>query len=236
MSKQSIPTWLKRNNGWGGPYEKIVEAALHHAQHGEYPNIAFEGTTLELVTAIYVEHAKRAGALDGLYLTWRNVADKMANSLDLQPDDVLLIPGFGLGALYDAARRIQPELRIVSVECQNWLVQIAEAVGISLIKGDFLGGVSLPLKVNKVLCNPPMGRLWGYNKVEADFLAAIARHTQPGDLVAILLPGEPGYWWEKLPNAHKPLNDLFEIQEEELVANPAAPKSITCTRYLLERV
>lgn len=235
MTKQSIPAWLKRNSGWGGPYEKLVEAAQLHAQTGDHPQIAFEGTTLEMVTAIYLEHAKKAGTFDGLYCTWRHVADKMAASLKLQPEDVLLIPGLGLGALYDAARRIQPELCIVSVECQNWLVQVAEAAGIGVVKGDFLNGLSLPLQINKVLCNPPMGKLWGFNKVEGEFLERITERTLPGNLVAILLPGEPGYWWDKLPGKYSWLRQAYDTQEAEMTQNAAAPKSITCTRYLLER-
>lgn len=236
MSKKSIPAWLKKNNGWGGPYEKIVEAITYHAGHGDHPNIAFEGSTLELATALYTEHAKKAGVSGGLYCTWRNVAEKMAKSLNLQPGDTVLIPGLGLGALYQAVHTVQPEASALGVECQEWLVQIARAVEMPVVHGDFLDGVMIPYHFNKVLCNPPMGKLWGSNAVERLFLDKIAERTIAGEKVAILLPGNPGHFWKQLTKNYEYLHSAFHIVEEEEIQNAAAPKSILTTRYLLERV
>lgn len=246
MSKQSIPYWVKRTrNGGGDFYGKLTDACLAFAAAGgDHPQIAFEGSStgslqssvLELGSQLYAEYAKKAGAMEGLYCTWRHVADKMAASLKLEERDVLLIPGFGFGALYEAARRIQPRMQIGAVEVQPWLVRIAEAAEVPVIHGDFVDGCALPLFVTKVLCNPPMGRVYGQQMAEAEFMTKIADITDAGHLVAILLPGGPGEWWGKLRNKHAWLEKAFEVKEAELIANAAAPKSITVTRYLLERV
>ena len=243
MPKQSIPYWVKQHARNGNAREAIVEAAQVYARQGQHPQIAFEASpasspqaaVLELATALYAEYTKKVGAIDGLYCTWRNVADKMAKSLNLQPNDTVLIPGLGLGALYEAARRAQPEVILVIVECQEWLVKIVEAAGIHAIHGDFLDGISIPITTRATLCNPPMGRLWGHAKIECEFLSKIAERSYTGDLTAILLPGQPGYFWDKLPKSYDWLSNAFEVKEAELIANPAAPKSIVVTRYLLER-
>lgn len=237
MSKKSIPYWVKQNGGgWGRIFEKMVEVAQVHTTTGDHPDVVCEGkTTLELITEIYIEYAKKVGAADGLYCTWRNVAEKMAKSLKLQPGDKVLIPGLGLGALYQAVETVQPEAEVFGVECQRWLVQIAEAVQMPVVHGDFLDGVSIPFNFDKVLCNPPMGKLWGHNKVECEFLEKIADRTVAGDQVAILLPGDSDSFWGKLLKKHEWLRSTFGIKEEELLTNAAAPKSITVTRYLLEK-
>lgn len=241
MSKKSISAWIKAKSGWGGPYEAIVEAALYHAQHSDHPDIAFEGTTLELATALYLEHAKKAGATGGLYCTWRHVAEKLVNSLRLQPGQTVFIPGMGLGALDSAVRTLEPQAKVVGVECQDWLVRVGQAAGLPVEGGDFLNGVAVPQFAQRipfcdtVLCNPPMGRLWGHNAVEREFLDRIAGLTHTSQKVAILLPGEPGHFWKQLPNKFANLRSTFHIEEEEFIANAAAPKSIIVTRYLLER-
>lgn len=235
MSKVSIPYWLKKHNGWGGPYEAIVKAVAEHATTGDCAEIAFEGSALELATALYTQYAQKAGAADGLYCTHRHVAEKMAKSLMLKPNDIVLIPGLGLGALYQAVRTVQPEAHPLGVEIQQWMVDIAGAVGMPCIHGDFLDGVIIPSNFTKVLCNPPMGRVFGVNRVECEFLEKIADRTVAGDLVAILLPNDSEFFWKKLLKKHEWLRDAFSIEEEELIANATAPKSITVTRYLLER-
>lgn len=236
MSKVSIPYWLKKNNGWGGPYEKIVEAVLYYAQHRDHPDIAFEGSTLALATELYTTHAHKAGAAGGLYCTRPDVAEKMARSFKLRPSQVVLIPGLGLGALAEAALAVQPEALLVGVECQDWLVRVAQAARLPVTPGDFLNGVSLPA-VGAVLVNPPYGNLWGSKQIERDFMARVAAVTQPGVKIAALLPGEPGFFFDKLPNAFAPLRTLFEIEEAEYYPEGAAlPRSIPCTRYLLTRV
>ncbi len=237
MSKKSIPAWLKQNNGWGGPYEAIVGAITYYAHQGDHPDIAFEGSTLELATELYTTHAKKAGAAGGLYCTGREVAEKMAKSLNLRKGHVVLNPGSGLHSLTQAVRTVEPRTTIVCVECQDWLVKISQAVGLPVIPGDFESGVMLREDIDAVIVNPPWGKLWGSNQIEREFMSRIAAVTQPSVRVAALLPGTPGHFFEKLTNGFAPLRSLYAVIETEFYPDGAAlPKSLPCTRYLLERV
>lgn len=235
MSKQSIQTWLKKHNGYQGPYGAIAEAVTLHAEKGDHPGILFEGTALELATALYTEQAKKTGALNGLYCTRPEVAFKMAQSLQLRAGMTVLNPGSGLLALTDAVYKVSSELRVINIENQDWLVQACQAAGRDVWPGDFLELSTTFPEFDAVIVNPPWGKMWGYGNIDAEFMTHIVARAKSGTRIAALLGGERDYWFEKLKRKYQGLQDQLRIIETQYYQNGASlPKSIPCTRYLLE--
>lgn len=240
MSKVSISTWVKKNNGMGDIYGHIVQAVRQFAAEGSHPDIQWDGEDpLLFANVLYLEQAHRAkGVCGGLYCTRPEVAKRMAESLKLRHSETVLNPGCGLLSLTRAVAEVAPSAWVVNVEHQDWLIQISQVTDYLVTPGDFLEGLDLP-PFDAVIVNPPWGKMGGYSSIEQTFMARIASLTRPGTKIAALLPGGPGYFFDRLPKKFERLKSELAVRQTEYLERHTAtlPHNITeCTRYLLERV
>ena len=238
QKKYSLAYWVKMNRSWD--FSKDMAAAVQAFKSaGEHPEIEFTGTPLEFCNALYLEWMKRGSAsacFPGFYPTPHDVAVKMARSLDIISDEVVLDPGCGFGNLMNAVCEVQPRAEVHPVEFNEWVASMAGVLWGDIIqRADFLDQGSNGVQYDKVIVNPPFGRCYGHPAIEYEFMRTIAKRCAPGALVAAILPPT---FWTRSGKASREMNDMFIItDDEELPAGTFKPlTNITAHRYLLRCV
>jgi SAM-dependent methyltransferase len=193
IKKYSLPHWIKQSLQFQSNPQNIISAAL--ARHFESPDespIAFDGSPLELINALYLEWKKRESVYHCFFPTPLAAARDLAQLATIGPDDVVFDPGCGFGNLLHAAQECGA--RAFGCDLQEWLSrQVAPVVGLDLQRGDFLDGYELPQPFTAVLMNPPFGkgyseRLGDVSDLTAAFLDRVNDLAAPGTRVAAILP------------------------------------------------
>jgi predicted RNA methylase len=187
IKKYSLSYWCKQRLAYSSqPEQKILEAVHLFATNADECNIDFEGTPLELLNALYIEHKKRSRQVYWcLFPTPLDVADQLAEFGNIAPGDTVFDAGSGFGNLMHAA--VKRGASAIGVDFQSWLPEAGAICGLKIERGDFLNGYK-PGEFTRIVTNPPFGRVGDSTDATADFLKRIADHCGEGVPVTAILP------------------------------------------------
>ena len=142
--KYSLAYWAKKcMNAWS-PEKDLLAAVQEYVQNGEHTQIDFNGTPLELATALYLERFKRG-----------------TPALNIVSGMRVLDPGCGFGALSQAVE--QRGGVPILVEYSNAIVPIAQALwGEKRVHyADFTDGFRPPA-FDATIVNPSYGKVFNH--------------------------------------------------------------------------
>jgi hypothetical protein len=192
MKKYSLPYWIKQKLQFVSKPEEVICAAVQ--RHFETPaesELAFEGSPLELINALYQEWKKRGTVHHCLFPTPMPVARELAALAEVQSGDYVFDPGCGFGNLLQAA--IERQASAFGCEYQYWIPQlVGPLVDLDIQRGDFLDGYTPTGRFNVVLTNPPFGKGYQNENDRGDlataFFLRLAELCNPDTRIAAILP------------------------------------------------
>lgn len=208
MKQYSIAYWTKqRLQHQSQPEQLIAETVRRWQADPAAVDVAFQGTALELLNELYIEHRRRMRSVHWcLFPTPLPTAIDLATFIDCGPGDVVFDPGCGLGNLLAAATARGAQA--FGCEFQHWIPPLADVLQLDIQRGDYLDGYR-PGAFNKVLTNPPFGRLGESNDSTADFLNRLADQCVPGTVIGAILP--VNYLDSERPKGRRAVLDRFQI-------------------------
>jgi len=181
------------------PEKDLLAAVQEYVQNGEHTQIDFNGTPLELATALYLERFKRGTPWSGFFPTPAPVATQAEEVLSITPGMRVLDPGCGFGALSQAVE--QRGGVPILVEYSNASVPIAQALwGEKRVHyADFTDGFRPPM-FDATIVKPSYGKVFGHTDAALDFMTRVADLSQASTRVVAILPR--GYMRQDRPKAN----------------------------------
>lgn len=229
LKKYSVAYWIKTKLQFQSrPEELIADAVRRYATDAAACELAFEGSPLELLNALYLEHKKRSTVYWGLFPTPLDVADDLVRFAEVTADDVVFDPGCGLGNLLHAAERVGA--RGFGVEAQPWIPPLGDVLNLEIARGDYLDGYAPPA-FTCVLTNPPFGKQGEVSCAVTGWLERLAQQCDETTRIAAILPA--GFMDKERPLATKvALQRFIELDRQPLPAGTFKPLTGAATEMV----
>lgn len=213
-----IPYWVKHRLRFQSVPENIIIAQVIAYIEGQTDaiEVAFDGEPIELLNEIYIQHRKKMGVHLGLFPTPLDVADDLADMIEVKFGDVVFDPCAGLGNLLHAAR--QRRAAAHGIEWQYWLPPILGKLQLNVTSGDYLD-LGKPSWFTKVMVNPPYGKIAQSTDACRDFLDKLAGECRPNVRIGAILPN--AYIDKVRPKSLRETLDKFDVVQRRDIREDA---------------
>jgi predicted RNA methylase len=233
IKKYAPPFWTKQALRYASnPEEVITQEVLRFRDDPASSTIAFDGTPLELLQQIYIEHRKNMKSVHlALFPTPMPVARRMAQLLGLTKGDIAFDPNAGLGNLLIAAQECGATAH--GVEFQYWLPSLLKELGLNVVRGDITDMPASQIQpYTHVICNPPYGKICNHTDATAATLERVTLLSHSNLVTcAALLPYR--YFDSTIKTRMKIADRIHIIHEEEIAPRTFAPlTNVGTTLYL----
>lgn len=205
------------------PWQEGYTDAVHQYATGKIEGLQYKGGKFKFAYELYNELLKHGVMHRSAFFTPPSLARTMVKLAKIKPEDLVLDPCAGIGALLMFAQ--QKGARVYGYEVQSHFVIASwEFDKLRISPTDFLSIPEERAQINPkvILLNPPVGSQQGSTDIAFKFLAKIARLYKYSKVVAVL---PLGYWSRKhMKKQDEGVNERYEILDIHYLKRPGILK------------